>query len=98
MGQARTQMIAGAVQKNLRLVLEPAKRARMNDPRAIALKFRPVRVAGFRIFSTARIAGFLGKRPKHETLRRLHFLARLVPASLLAHAMNYSPVLDLGES
>ena len=45
MGQSRPQMVAGAVQKNLRLVFEPAKRARMNDPRAVALKFGAIGVA-----------------------------------------------------
>src|SRR5205814_5800559 len=98
MGQARTQMIAGAVQKNLRLVLEPAKRARMNDPRAITLKFHPIYVARLRIFSPARVTRFLGKPRKCGALRPFHFLTRLVPPSLLAHGMNYSPVLDLGES
>src|SRR6266566_2072790 len=82
MGQARTQMIAGPVQKNLCLVLEPAKGARMNDPCAITLKFRAIGMAGLRIFSTARIAGFLGKRRKYSALRPFHFLTRLVPASL----------------
>ena len=42
MRQARAQMIARAIEKNLRLVFEPAKCARMNDARAIALKLRAI--------------------------------------------------------
>src|SRR6266487_467454 len=75
-------MIAGPVQKNLRLILEPSKRACMNDPRAIALQFRAVGVAGLRIFAPARVTRFLGKRRERCMLRGLHFLARPVAASL----------------
>src|SRR5881275_276467 len=38
-GEPRAQMIAGAVEENLGLVLETTKRARVNNPSAIALKF-----------------------------------------------------------
>src|SRR5689334_18533538 len=48
MRQTSTQMISCSVQKNLGLVLEPAKSARMDDPRSIALKFGPVSVLLFR--------------------------------------------------
>src|SRR5438876_11995459 len=84
MGQARTQMIAGPVQKNLCLVLEPAKGARMNDPCAIALKFCAVGMAALWIFSAARLARSLGKRRKCGALRCFHFLARFVAVSLFA--------------
>jgi len=84
MSQAGAQMITGPIQEDLRFVLEPAKGSRMNDPRAIALKFCTVRMAGLRIFSAARIAGSLGKRRKHGALRRFHFVARLVAVSIFA--------------
>ena len=51
MRQPRAQMIAGPIEENLRLVFEPAKGPRMNDPRAIALKLRAIGVARLRIFS-----------------------------------------------
>ena len=84
MGQARTQMIAGPVQKNLCLVLEPAKGARMNDPCAIALKFCAVGMAALRVFSAARSARFLGKRRKRGALGRFHLIAGFVAALLSA--------------
>src|SRR5436309_15357684 len=59
MGQPRSQMIAGAVQENLRLIFEPAKCARMNDAGAVALKLGPVGVALLPILSSARVAGLL---------------------------------------
>src|SRR3954471_4597657 len=42
MGQPRPKMIAGAIEKDLRLVFQTTEGTRMNDPRAIALKFRAV--------------------------------------------------------
>src|SRR4030095_1743853 len=76
MSQARAQVIACSVQKNLRLVLEPAKSTRMNNTRPVALKFHAVFVPGLRIFSTARVARFLGKWREGSALRRLHCLSR----------------------
>ncbi len=38
--EARAEMIAGAVEKNLRLVFEPAEGARMDDAVAVALIMR----------------------------------------------------------
>ena len=38
-GQARAQMVAGAVEKNLGLVFQPAEGARMDDAVAVALVF-----------------------------------------------------------
>src|SRR6266513_626170 len=70
-------MIAGAVQKNLRLVFHPPKGARMNDPRPVALKFRSIRMARLGIFAAARVAGFLRKRRQRSPLSRLHLLASL---------------------
>src|SRR5437016_4788051 len=75
MGQPRAQVIAGAVQENLRLIFEPAKCTRVNDPRAVALKLGPITVALLRIFSAARVTRFLGKRRERGAFGRLHFLA-----------------------
>ena len=67
-------MVAGAIEKNLRLVLKPAKRARMNDARTVALKFSPIRMAWLGIFAPARLARFLRIRREHHVLRRFHLL------------------------
>src|SRR6266567_3746499 len=69
-------MVAGAVQKNLCLVFEPPKCARMNDPRAVALKLGPIGVALLSIFSAARVARFLRERRERGAFGRFHFLAR----------------------
>src|SRR5438552_13859454 len=84
MGQPRAQMIARAVQKNLRFVFEPAKRARVNDARAVALKLGAISMTRFGIFSAARLARFLRKRRQCGALGRFHLLARL--PTVLAHA------------
>ena len=47
MRQAGAQMVAGAVEKNLRLVFQAAERARMNDARTIPLKFGAIGVTRF---------------------------------------------------
>src|SRR6266545_8228016 len=73
--QACAQVIASPVQENLRFVLEPAKSARMNDPRPVALKFRAIPMAWFWAFSTARVTGFFGKRREHGAFARFHFFA-----------------------
>src|SRR3954471_4640623 len=59
MGQSRAQMIACAIEENLRLILEPTKRARMNDARAIPLELRAEGMARLGIFPAARVTGFL---------------------------------------
>src|SRR6266853_2378772 len=76
MGQSRAKMIAGAVEKDLGLIFEPAKRARVNDPRAVALKLGPVSVALLPILSSARVAGLLRERREGGALGRFHFFAR----------------------
>ena len=56
MREPRAEMVAGAVEKNLRLVFEPAEGARMDDAVAVALvmraplgrRFRDIRVRGCR--------------------------------------------------
>src|SRR5689334_9767280 len=44
MGKASSQMIARAVEKDLRLVFEPSEGTRMNDARPVSLKFRSIGV------------------------------------------------------
>src|SRR5437899_12286492 len=69
-------MVACAIQKNLRLVVDPAKRARMNDPRPVALEFCSIGMTWFRIFPAARVSRFLSKRRQHCALSHFHLLAR----------------------
>ena len=76
MGQPRSQVIAGAVQKNLGFVFEPPKCARMNDPGAVALKFSPIGVALLRIFSSSRFTGLLRERSQGRSFGRFHLLTR----------------------
>src|SRR5437016_4110385 len=59
MRQARAQMVAGPVEKNLRLVFQAAERARMNDARTIALKFGAIGVTRLSVLPSARFARFL---------------------------------------
>jgi hypothetical protein len=47
--EPRAQMVAGAVEKNLRLVFEPAEGARMDDAVAVALVMGAPFGRGFRI-------------------------------------------------
>src|SRR6266480_4696756 len=76
MGQPRSQMIASAVQENRRLIFKPAKRARVNDPGAVALKLGPIAMALLGIFSAARVSRFLREGREDSALSRFHFLAR----------------------
>jgi hypothetical protein len=75
MCQAGAQVISGAIQKDLGLILHPAKRARMNDPCPVALEFSAKRMARLRILPAARVAGLFRKRRKHSAFTGFHFLA-----------------------
>src|SRR5262245_34455833 len=77
MRQTRSQMIAGAVEKNLRLVFQAAERPRMNDARTIALKFGAISVTRLRVLPAARVAGFLSNRSESCALPLFHLFARL---------------------
>src|SRR5438094_10025014 len=77
MRQARSQMITGPIEENLRLILQPAKRARVNDPCAIALKLSAIGVARLGVLPPTRVAGFLSKRREHVTLCCLELRTRL---------------------
>src|SRR5205807_7108281 len=59
-----------------RLVFEPAKGARMNDARPVALKLGPISVALLRIFSAAGVARFLRERRERSAFGGFHLLAR----------------------
>src|SRR5438270_10058628 len=76
MRKPRPQMVTGAVQENLRLVLKTPKRTRMNDPRTVALKLCPISVAWLGICSPARFARFLRKRRESGAFGHFHFLSR----------------------
>src|SRR5436190_8036221 len=90
MGESRAQMIARAVQKNLRLVFEPTKRAGMNDPRPVALKLRSISVALLRVFTAPRFPGLLRIRRKRRPLGGFHLFPRS-PAGSRAHCFDVDP-------
>src|ERR1043166_2754759 len=75
MRQPRPQMIAGPVQKYLGLIFHSAKRARMNDPRPVALKCRAKGVARLRILAATRMGRLLRKRRQGRLLGGFHLLA-----------------------
>src|SRR5580704_16956647 len=83
-------MVAGPSQTNLGFVFQAAKRARVNDPRAIALKLRSISMALFGILSPARFARFRRERRKRGALCRFHLFAR-PPADLRAHSLYVDP-------
>ena len=58
--QARAEVVAGAVEENLRLVFEPAKGARMNDAVTVALVVRAPFRRRLGILAAARVATELG--------------------------------------
>src|ERR1700748_116128 len=62
MRQSRAQVVASAVEKNLRLIFQAAERARMNDACTIALKFGTARMTRLRVLSPTRVARFLSNR------------------------------------
>src|SRR5687767_2417226 len=77
MRQPRPQMIAGPVEKNLRLIFQAPEGSRMNDPGAVPLELGPVSVAGLGILAAPRLAGLLGKRRQDAQFVRLHLFPRL---------------------
>src|SRR5438132_5984288 len=70
-------MVAGPVQENLGLVFEPPERARMNDPRTVALKLCPISVTWLGKYSSARLARFLRRRRESGAFSRFHLFAGL---------------------
>src|SRR6266404_8115768 len=105
MREPRPQVVAGPIEKNLRLIFQPAERARMDDPRPVALELGPIDVARLGIFSAPRFAGLLRERRQNARFVRLHFLAGLptVPMAvagsrIICHAGIILSVLSLCES
>ncbi len=76
MRQPRAQVIARAIEEDLRLVFQPAESARMNDPRPVALKLRPISVTSFGKSPPPRVARFLRERREHAAFVRLHRFTR----------------------
>ena len=83
MRQPCAQMVARAVQEHLRLVFEPAKRARVNDAVAIALVVGAPVGRFFRILAAAGVRAELGVRREVLPLQLFQFFAgaRHVPNS-----------------
>jgi hypothetical protein len=77
MRQARAQMVAGTVEKNLGFVFQAPERARMDDARTIPLKFGAIGVTRFKVQPAARFARFLSNRAERYTFPLLHLFARL---------------------
>ncbi len=73
--QPCAQMVAGAVEKNLRLVFEPAKRAGMNHAVAVALVMRAPERRLLGKFPSARVAAELRERRERAAFIFLKFLA-----------------------
>src|SRR3981081_1637866 len=97
MRQTRAEMIAGAIQENLGLVFQAPKRPRMNNARAIALKFSAVAMAQLGMFSPPRLAGLLRERRADTKLVRLHLFPCLPnpgpkhrATRIIRHTKDYS--------
>src|ERR1035437_8663103 len=76
MGQPRAEVIAGAVEKHLGLVFEPAKGPGVNDAVTVPLILRAPLRRRFPMLSPARIGAELRIRGKALSLERLQFLLR----------------------
>ena len=74
-GEARAEMVTGAVEKNLGFVFEAAERAGVNDAIAVALILRAPFGRFLVIFATARVGAELSVRSKIATLDFFEFNA-----------------------
>src|SRR5205809_1784350 len=81
MRQARAQMIAGPIQENLGLILQPTEGTGVNDPCSITLKFHAISMTCLRKFSATRIARFLREWCEHASLIGLHLLTTFPAAA-----------------
>jgi len=70
-------MITGAVEENLRLVLESTKRARMNEAGTVTLEFSAISVPRLGNLASARLSRFLRGRSERLLLVRFHLFPRL---------------------
>src|SRR6188472_3638583 len=92
MRQARSQMIAGAVEKDLRFVFQPPECTRMDDPRTVPLKFSAISVTRFTVQSAARFARFLSNRRERCALRLLHFALIVYPKCRGIRGLRLDPL------
>src|SRR5581483_8585329 len=74
--EPRAQMVAGAVEKNLCLVFEPAKGARMNDAVAVTLILCAPFGRRFGKFASTGVAAKLRKRSERFSFDLFEFLSR----------------------
>ena len=75
-GQPGAEMIAGAVEKDLRLVFQPAEGAGMDDPVAVALILGTPFGRRLGMFASAGVAAELSIGGKRLSLNLFQFLAR----------------------
>jgi len=88
MRQPCAQMVARAVQENLCLVFEAAKRARVNDPVAVTLVMCPPVGRFFRVFAAAGVCAELGVRREALPLQLFQFFACAGHASISEYRMR----------
>src|SRR5919201_621428 len=90
--QPRPVVVAGRVDEDLRLVLQPAERLRVDDPIAVALERRAQPAFLPRLGAPARLVGAYGERREQPLLvlanRRLESLGR--PSGYLPHSVDAS--------
>src|SRR5207247_1021082 len=75
MSQPRAEVVARAVQENLRLVLQPAKRARVDHAVPVPVEMRAAFRRVFWVFAPACLGAELGVRRQKLALALLQFLA-----------------------
>src|SRR5262245_57660462 len=102
MRQAGAKMIAGAIEKDLRLIFEAAKRARVDHAVAIPLVVSPPFGRVFFEFAAARVSTELGIRREDLPLaffqlkaRAGHWLAALGPRNVAALKRSRAVTLQL---
>ncbi len=74
--EPRAQVIARAVEKNLRLIFQPPERAAVDDARAVALVVRAMRMLRLGIGAPLGVARLLRVRCEHHALLRLELHPR----------------------
>lgn len=92
MRQPRSIMIGGAVDKHLRLVLEPAETPTVNNPVAVALKFRAQRMARLRESASPRGTA------SHGIIREIGILQLFLHDSGAKHAPRVGQMHHSGQS
>ena len=73
--QPRAEVVAGAVEKDLRLVFEPAEGARVNDSIAVPLVLRAPFGRRLPVLAPARVGAELRIRRQALAFQRLQFLS-----------------------